>query len=68
MAPSAPHLTTTTFSPASTADAAFVPCADSGIRQTVLAGSLRDRWYCLIASRPASSPCEPAFGCSDTAW
>ena len=38
IAPSEPHLTTTTRSPASTALAALVPCADSGIRQTVRSG------------------------------
>jgi hypothetical protein len=37
-APSEPHLTTTTRNPASTALAAFVPCADSGIRHTVRSG------------------------------
>ena len=51
----------------STALAAFVPCADAGIRQTSRCSSPRSRWYARIASRPASSPCEPAFGCSDTA-
>ena len=40
MAPSEPHLTTITRRPARTADAALVPCADSGIRQTVRSGSL----------------------------
>ncbi len=44
MAPSEPHLTTTTRNPASTALAAFVPCADSGIRQTVRSGCSLDRW------------------------
>ena len=62
IAPSEPHLTTTTRSPASTALAAFVPCADSGIRQTVRSGCPCERWYPRIASSPASSPCEPAFG------
>ena len=41
MSPSEPHLTTTTRSPASTALAALVPCADSGIRQTSRSGSCR---------------------------
>ena len=48
--------------------AGLVPCADGGIRQT-------SRWPCaarLVVARgstssPAYSPCEPAFGCSDTA-
>ena len=38
MAPSEPHFTTTTRSPASTALAALVPCADSGIRQISRSG------------------------------
>ena len=33
-----------TDSPASTADAALVPCADCGIRQTVRWASPRERW------------------------
>src|SRR5690348_4169714 len=33
--PSSLPLTTTTFMPAITAEAAFVPCADAGIRQTL---------------------------------
>ena len=33
--PASSHATTTTFMPARTADAAFVPCADDGMRQTV---------------------------------
>ena len=36
--------TTTTFMPAITALAAFVPCADAGIRHTVRCSSPRDRW------------------------
>ena len=50
-----------------TADAALVPCAEDGIRQMLRWPSPRDSWYALITSRPAYSPCEPAFGCSDTA-
>ena len=53
--------------PAITADAALVPCALDGIRQTVRAPWPLARWYARIASSPASSPCDPAFGCSDTA-
>ena len=40
MAPSEPHLTTMTRSPARTALAALVPWADSGIRQMVAVGLL----------------------------
>ncbi len=58
--------TTSTFSPASAADAAFVPCADAGIRHTSRSTSPRDTWYSRIARRPASSPCDPAFGCTET--
>ena len=35
MLPSLSHLIPTTFIPAITADAGFVPCADSGIRHTL---------------------------------
>ncbi len=44
MAPSPAHLTTTTRSPASTALAALVPCADSGIRQMSRPASPRAWW------------------------
>ena len=44
MAPSEPHLTTDTRSPAITALAALVPCADSGIRQTSRCSSPREAW------------------------
>ena len=43
-APSAPHLTTLTRNPASTALAAFVPWADSGIRQVSRSGWPREEW------------------------
>ena len=36
--------TTTTRMPAMTADAAFVPCALEGMRQTSRRASPRDRW------------------------
>ena len=43
--PSSPLVaTTTTFMPASTAEAALVPCALAGIRQTVRPCSPRLRW------------------------
>ena len=42
--PSEAVATTTTFMPASTAEAAFVPCAEAGIRQTVRWASPRERW------------------------
>ncbi len=64
--PSSPVLTTTTFMPAMTALAALVPCAEDGMRQTVRWASPLARWYARTASSPASSPCEPAFGWSDT--
>ncbi|MNI78878.1 hypothetical protein D3C73_1352930 [compost metagenome] len=66
MVPSAAVATTTTFIPAKTADAALVPWADAGIKQTVRCWSPRDRWYPRMASRPASSPWEPAFGWMET--
>ena len=45
-----------------TADAALVPCADAGIRQTSRSASPRSTWYLRIASSPASSPWDPALG------
>ena len=42
--PSSSHFTTTTCMPAITALAALVPCADSGMRQTVRAASPRLAW------------------------
>ena len=60
-------LTTTTFMPAITADAALVPCAEEGIRQTVRCSSPLARWYPRMASSPASSPWLPALGWIDTA-
>jgi hypothetical protein len=68
MFPLASVFVTTTVIPAMTALAGLVPCADCGMRQTVRCVSPRDRWYAAIVSSPAYSPCEPAFGCSDTAW
>ena len=66
--PSSSHATTTTCMPAICADAGLVPCARRGNQADVamrLAARLRDtRW---MISRPAYSPCEPAFGCSETA-
>src|SRR5918995_1383941 len=53
--------------PAITAEAALVPWADAGIRHTSRGPSPRLRWYSRMASSPASSPCEPALGWSDTA-
>ena len=67
MLPFASVFTTTTFIPAITALAGLVPCADCGIRHTLRCASPRDSWYARITSSPAYSPCEPAFGCSDTA-
>ena len=48
--------------------AGFVPCADSGIRQTFRRVSPRLSWYARIISNPVNSPWEPAFGCRLTAW
>ncbi len=42
--PSAAAFTTTTFMPAITAEAALVPCADDGIRQTFRSPSPRPSW------------------------
>ena len=42
--PSSVALTTTTFIPAITAEAALVPWADDGIRQTRRSVSPRDAW------------------------
>ena len=65
--PWASQATTVTDMPAITAEAALVPWAEDGMRHTVRPSSPRDRWYALMASRPASSPCDPALGCSETA-
>ena len=53
--------------PARTALAGFVPWAETGIRQTLRSPSPRARWKPRIASSPAYSPWEPAFGCSEMA-
>ena len=50
-----------------TALAALVPCADDGIRHTSRCRWPVASWYRWIASSPASSPCEPALGCTLTA-
>jgi hypothetical protein len=42
IAPSPPHFTTATRRPASTALAALVPCADSGIKHTSRPASARE--------------------------
>ncbi len=65
--PSRSQPTTTTFSPAIAALAGLVPCAEDGIRHTSRCCSPRDSCQARITSSPAYSPCEPAFGCSDTA-
>jgi len=67
MFPCASVFTTTTLIPAITAEAGLVPCADCGIRQMVRCPCPRARWYARITRSPAYSPCEPAFGCSETA-
>ena len=58
---------TTTLIPHICADAGFVPCAELGIKHTLRCDSPLLAWYERIASRPAYSPCDPAFGCKDTA-
>src|SRR5256885_5583061 len=50
-----------------TAPAGFVPCAEVGIKQILRWASPRDGRYSRIASNPAYSPCDPAFGCNETA-
>jgi hypothetical protein len=67
MLPSVSVFTTTTRKPAITALAGLVPWADCGIRQTSRWASPRAWCQARITSRPANSPCEPAFGWSDTA-
>ena len=67
MLPSRSQPTTTTFIPAIAALAGLVPCAEDGIRHMSRCCSPRDSCHARITSRPAYSPCEPAFGCSDTA-
>ena len=54
--PASVLFTTTTFIPAMTALAGFVPCADAGMRQTFLCCSPRSSWYARIVSRPVYSP------------
>jgi glycine dehydrogenase len=45
MSPASVFFTTTTFMPAITALAGFVPCADCGMRHTLRLASPRDSWY-----------------------
>ena len=66
MEPSSAVLTTTTRRFASVADAAFVPCAEAGMRQMSRSASPLATWYARMAKRPASSPVAPEFGCTDT--
>src|SRR4051812_33473680 len=61
--PLSSHAVTTTCMPAICALAGLVPCAEDGIRQTLRCVSPRLSCHALIASRPAYSPCDPAFGC-----
>ena len=58
--------TTTTRSPAIAALAGLVPCAEDGIRHTSRCPRLAIV-YARMASSPAYSPCDPAFGCNVTA-
>merc|ERR1719353_129926 len=57
----------THFRPAMTADAGFVPWADTGMRHTLRWPSPIDCWYARIARRPAYSPEAPELGCTLTA-
>ena len=52
MLPSSSVFTTTTFIPAITALAGFVPCADCGMRQTSRSLSPRDSWYGVNHEQP----------------
>ncbi len=65
--PFSSQATTTTRSPAITADAAFVPCAEDGIRQMSRSPCPCATCQARIARRPANSPCEPALGWTLTA-
>ena len=46
--------------------AGLVPCAASGTMTSVRPVSPRASWYAFIIATPASSPCAPAIGVSDT--
>merc|ERR1719310_331186 len=48
--------------PAMTAEAGFVPWADTGMRHTLRCPSPIDCWYALIANSPAYSPEAPESG------
>merc|ERR1719502_1938299 len=50
-----------------TADAGFVPCALTGMRQMLRWPSPMDCWYARIARRPAYSPDAPELGWTETA-
>src|SRR3954467_2659722 len=54
--PSSSHATTTTRMPAITADAALVPWADDGMRQTSRSASPLTRCHPRIGSRPGGPP------------
>ena len=65
--PCASQATATTDSPAMAALAGLVPCAEVGIRQTSAVRLAAAACQARMASRPAYSPCEPAFGCNEIA-
>merc|ERR1719486_1453933 len=67
MLPSSSDLTMTHLRPAITAEAGFVPWADTGMRQTFRWPSPMDCWYARIARRPAYSPEAPLLGWTETA-
>ena len=56
----------TTSRPAIVTVAGLVPCEVSGVRTLHRCVSPRDSWYARVSRSPASSPCEPAEGCSET--
>mmetsp|Transcript_14860 Transcript_14860/g.59554 ORF Transcript_14860/g.59554 Transcript_14860/m.59554 type:complete len:233 (+) Transcript_14860:2768-3466(+) len=66
--PAASDFTVTTLSPAMTAEAGFVPCAETGMRQTSRCSPPVARWYSRIANKPAYSPEAPELGWTETAW
>ena len=67
MLPRSSHATATTWQPAITALAGFVPCAETGMRHTSRCAWPRDSWYARMTSNPVCSPAAPEFGWSDTA-
>ena len=65
--PYSSHLIITTFIPAITALAGFVPCADDGIRQIFLCSSPLLLKYSRIIINPVYSPAAPELGWNEIA-